>query len=217
MPTRLHIGGQVKAEGWEVVNALEADYVDHQCNANDLSRFDTESVTEIYASHILEHFDYNGEIQHTLKEWNRVLCDGGRMYISVPDMDILASLFLAKDKLSLQDRFWVMRMLFGGHMDEYDYHVAGLNQEILTKFLLDAGFCNIQRVRSFGMFKDTSETCFKGVPISLNLIAEKNKAAIPMTPPPKQSIGRNDPCPCGSGRKFKKCHGLAVDKQASGK
>lgn len=21
-------------------------------------------------------------------------------------------------------------------------------------------------------------------------------------------IGRNDPCPCGSGRKFKKCHGL---------
>jgi preprotein translocase subunit SecA len=21
--------------------------------------------------------------------------------------------------------------------------------------------------------------------------------------------GRNDPCPCGSGRKFKKCHGAA--------
>ena len=20
-------------------------------------------------------------------------------------------------------------------------------------------------------------------------------------------VGRNDPCPCGSGRKFKKCHG----------
>jgi uncharacterized protein len=20
-------------------------------------------------------------------------------------------------------------------------------------------------------------------------------------------IGRNDPCPCGSGKKFKKCHG----------
>lgn len=22
-----------------------------------------------------------------------------------------------------------------------------------------------------------------------------------------KDIGRNDPCPCGSGRKFKKCHG----------
>jgi preprotein translocase subunit SecA len=21
------------------------------------------------------------------------------------------------------------------------------------------------------------------------------------------SVGRNDPCPCGSGRKYKKCHG----------
>ncbi|MGQ0658820.1 MAG: SEC-C metal-binding domain-containing protein [Chromatiales bacterium] len=22
-----------------------------------------------------------------------------------------------------------------------------------------------------------------------------------------RNVGRNDPCPCGSGRKFKKCHG----------
>lgn len=24
---------------------------------------------------------------------------------------------------------------------------------------------------------------------------------------PSSDVGRNDPCPCGSGRKFKKCHG----------
>lgn len=24
-------------------------------------------------------------------------------------------------------------------------------------------------------------------------------------------VGRNDPCPCGSGRKHKKCHGAAAD------
>jgi hypothetical protein len=23
-------------------------------------------------------------------------------------------------------------------------------------------------------------------------------------------LGRNDPCPCGSGRKFKKCHGAVA-------
>jgi uncharacterized protein YecA (UPF0149 family) len=22
-------------------------------------------------------------------------------------------------------------------------------------------------------------------------------------------VGRNDPCPCGSGKKYKKCHGVA--------
>lgn len=25
--------------------------------------------------------------------------------------------------------------------------------------------------------------------------------------PQYQNIGRNDPCPCGSGKKFKQCHG----------
>jgi preprotein translocase subunit SecA len=24
----------------------------------------------------------------------------------------------------------------------------------------------------------------------------------------KKEIGRNDSCPCGSGKKYKKCHGL---------
>ncbi|HEY4956344.1 MAG TPA: SEC-C metal-binding domain-containing protein [Caldimonas sp.] len=23
-------------------------------------------------------------------------------------------------------------------------------------------------------------------------------------------VGRNDPCPCGSGKKYKKCHGAAT-------
>jgi preprotein translocase subunit SecA len=25
----------------------------------------------------------------------------------------------------------------------------------------------------------------------------------------EKKIGRNDPCPCGSGKKYKKCHGKA--------
>jgi preprotein translocase subunit SecA len=24
-------------------------------------------------------------------------------------------------------------------------------------------------------------------------------------------LGRNDPCPCGSGKKYKKCHGARLD------
>jgi len=27
---------------------------------------------------------------------------------------------------------------------------------------------------------------------------------------PQRDVGRNDPCPCGSGKKFKKCHGSAA-------
>ena len=28
-------------------------------------------------------------------------------------------------------------------------------------------------------------------------------------------IGRNDLCPCGSGEKFKKCHGAALENEGS--
>jgi preprotein translocase subunit SecA len=31
-----------------------------------------------------------------------------------------------------------------------------------------------------------------------------------MVPNPYAGVGRNDPCPCGSGKKFKKCHGAAA-------
>lgn len=28
-----------------------------------------------------------------------------------------------------------------------------------------------------------------------------------------KKVGRNDPCPCGSGKKYKSCHGLAGTKR----
>ena len=34
------------------------------------------------------------------------------------------------------------------------------------------------------------------------------------TAPVRRKVGRNEPCPCGSGKKYKKCH-LALDEAAS--
>lgn len=31
----------------------------------------------------------------------------------------------------------------------------------------------------------------------------------PLAPDELKDVGRNDPCPCGSGQKFKACHGKA--------
>nr|PZN28103.1 MAG: preprotein translocase subunit SecA [Pseudomonadota bacterium] len=46
------------------------------------------------------------------------------------------------------------------------------------------------------------------------------QAAAPARPtPPRRregpKIGRNDPCPCGSGKKFKKCHGAALEDETT--
>ena len=62
MPRRLHIGGTTRSDGWEVLNANAAPYVDHVGNANDLSRFADNTFVEIYASHVVEHLDYGGEL-----------------------------------------------------------------------------------------------------------------------------------------------------------
>jgi len=177
MSRKLHIGGKVSKEGWEVLNALPGPNVDHVCNANDLSQFEDNTFEAIYASHIVEHLDYNKELVKTLTEWNRVIKPKGKIYISVPDMDTLAQLFVMRDKLNDTERFQVMTILFGGHMDEYDYHAVGLNMEFLGNYLYKTGFRNIQRVKNFDLFEDTSSMLFKDVPISLNVIAEKIEAS----------------------------------------
>jgi predicted SAM-dependent methyltransferase len=173
MNRRLHIGGTVRVEGWEVLNAIAGPHVDHVGNAEDLSRFADGSFEVLYASHVVEHLDYRDKLLATLREWYRVLAPEGRVYVSVPDLDVLARLFVDRQRLSTDERFWVMRMMFGGHDNEYDYHVAGLNEEFLTRFLVDAGFGGVRRVKDFGLFKDTSALEFAGERISLNLIAQK--------------------------------------------
>jgi len=162
----------------------------------------------MYASHVVEHLDYIGELPNTLKEWNRVLVPGGRIFISVPDLDVLAALILDKNKLAIDERFFVMRMIFGGHVDKYDYHVTGLNAEFLTEFLNAAGYINIRRVPKFGLFNDTSSMLFKGTAISLNMIAEKREIPGSSDDSTSTITGRNQRCPCGSGRRFKHCHGM---------
>ena len=172
-PRRLHIGGEIRSEGWEILNANAAPEVDHVCNAADLSQFPAGTFEAIYASHVLEHFDYKNELRKALAEWNRVLAPRGKIYVSVPDLDALAGLLLEKNRLTVDERFQVMRMMFGGHVDQYDYHVVGLNEEFLGYFLAGAGFVNIQRVAGFGLFEDASTMALKGIPISLNVLAEK--------------------------------------------
>lgn len=69
----------------------------------------------------------------------------------------------------------VMQMIFGGHVDQYDYHVVGLNDEFLSDLLSKTGFTDIRRVADLGFFNDTSTMIFCGIPISLNMTAVKSK------------------------------------------
>jgi predicted SAM-dependent methyltransferase len=171
---RLHIGGKQSNPDWEILNAVAGPAVDHLGNAKDLSRFEDNIFLELYASHVLEHFDYANELSVVLKEWFRVLKPGGRVFISVPDLDVLAQLILKRDELDINQRFHVMRMMFGGQIDEYDYHKVGLNLDFLGSLLHKTGFTGIQKVDEFGIFNDTSSYKHYGMLISLNVLAYKH-------------------------------------------
>jgi predicted SAM-dependent methyltransferase len=173
MARKLHIGGKVRSPGWEVLDANPGEHVDHVGNARDLRHFADGTFSEVYASHVLEHFDHKDEIQATLKEWNRVLEAGGRLHISVPDLSVLARLFCDRQRLSWDDRYLVMLMIFGSHSDRYDYHQVGLWDEALVHYLGNAGFTTAKPVADFGYFQDTSLLELHGERISLNVTAFK--------------------------------------------
>jgi predicted SAM-dependent methyltransferase len=167
---RLHVGGKQVHPAWKILNALPGDGVDYLGDVRDLSAFANESFDAVYASHVFEHLSYNGTLVEALKGVWRILRPGGKLMISVPDLDVLCRLFV-HDKLTTQDRFQVMRMMFGGQLDAYDFHFVGLNGEFLSNFLGQAGFRQAFRVPAFGIFQDTSETTFAGIPISVNMVA----------------------------------------------
>jgi predicted SAM-dependent methyltransferase len=175
---RLHIGGKEAKAGWEILDVRPAPHVDHVGDAASLRAFADATFSEIYASHVLEHFCYLNELSPVLIEWHRVLKPGGVLRLSVPDLDILAHLLLQRHTLDVNQRFHVMRVLFGGHLHEHDHHRAGLNQEFMSAYLEKAGFVDLQRVSRHGLFIDNSETLVVNTPISLNMNAFKPVAVV---------------------------------------
>lgn len=169
---RLHIGGQEVREGWHIFNINAAPGVDYVGDCTDLSVIASNSCSEVYASHVLEHLGYDRDLPKALREIHRVLSPGGRLRLSVPDLEILCRLFLHPNTPT-DGKFHVMRMIFGGRIDAHDVHYAGLTFEFMQDYLARAGFRDIQRVREFNLFKDTSTLRFEGHLISLNMTAYK--------------------------------------------
>lgn len=168
---KLHIGGKKQKEGWTIFNVQKMDYVDIVGDIRDLSQFQDESVEVVYASHVLEHVCQQ-EMKTTLHGIHRILKKDGLFYCSVPNMEILAKLLIS-EKLNPQQKWHVMRMIFGGQTDKNDFHYFGWTLDFAKAFFGGAGFRNIKVVKSFNIFDDTSDYKPYGVQISLNLIAKK--------------------------------------------
>jgi predicted SAM-dependent methyltransferase len=168
---KLHIGGKEVKADWKILNVQRFPGVDYVGDISNLEQFSDRSVDQVYASHVLEHVAVS-EVQRTLAGIYRILKSGGKFMVSVPDLDILCHTFISP-VADVNLKFHVMRMMFGGQIDPDDFHYFGWNLQFMHNFLHEAGFSDIRRVDSFGLFNDTSEYKPYGFPISLNVMATK--------------------------------------------
>lgn len=173
---RLHIGGQEVRPGWKILNIQELPGVDFVGDCCDLSQFADNSVSVVYASHVLEHVSHREELPTAIAEIRRVLAPQGILLISVPDMKVLCELFL-DESLRYGQRHHVMRILFGGQIDAHDFHRVGLWSGYLMTLLKEAGFTRARQVPAIGLFDDASNTKIRNRPISLNVIARLSMVA----------------------------------------
>jgi predicted SAM-dependent methyltransferase len=168
---KLHIGGKKRKDGWKMLDIQSGPDVDFVCDIRDMSQFSDQSFDEIYASHVAEHIPYsNNELVDVLTGFRRVLKSSGVLKLSVPDLETLCWLF-SSPRLTSESKFHVMRIMFGGQTDAHDFHYVGLSFDILKQFLEEAGFTQIERVKPWGIFEDSSSQMMAGVPISVNVEA----------------------------------------------
>ncbi len=97
--------------------------------------------------------------------------------------------------------------------DMFDEMIAGIREETAKKMLTVVPVTKVERldvsktIIGEGVREDKPEELRK----SVYGAAAKPEAA--RTPVRVTKVGRNDPCPCGSGKKYKKCCGLSESSE----
>lgn len=171
-PVRIHLGGEARVPGWTIVNPKSGPDVDIRGDHRKLALFPPGSVSAIYASHVVEHLNPRTELEAAMALFRRVLVPGGTLMIAVPDLLVLSRIY-ADPSTPTQDRIMAMWMMFGAHVDEFDVHHIGFDEEFLRSILARFGFPNVERVAQFNLFDDASRIMLCGQAISLNVIAHK--------------------------------------------
>jgi len=64
--------------------------------------------------------------------------------------------------------------------------------------------------KMFQSFLENMDTMIANALLQVSRVQPQQHQHVLQTPqqnPQYKNVGRNDPCPCGSGKKFKRCHG----------
>ncbi len=138
---KLMLGGRNhKIEGFLNIDVHEGPNVDVRGDISDLSAYADKSVSEIYASHCLEHFPHT-RTKAVLSGWRRVLDEGGVAYISVPDFEFIVHHYLTYGLTP-----WVRAIGWGDQWYKEAFHYTAFDFESLKEVLNESGFSSVERI-----------------------------------------------------------------------
>ena len=133
---RLNAGaGHLPGDAYLNVDRRLLPGIDVVADVRDLP-FEPETVSEIYAAHVIEHFPVQEAERSLIPHWKRLLSVGGRLIIICPDWEAMLAAY-AEGRYSLED---LRLATFGAQEYEGDTHFNMLTPASLTALLERAGF-----------------------------------------------------------------------------
>ena len=137
---KLHLGcGKRYIEGWVHVDAVQHPHVDYIAMLDNLSFLDDESVQEIYACHVLEHFKRN-EVKKFLSEWFRVMKKDSILRLAVPDFEKACQLYHQTKDIML-----VKGLICGRQDYEFNFHYNVFDMKSISELLEEIGFSCVKK------------------------------------------------------------------------
>ncbi|NER53002.1 MAG: methyltransferase domain-containing protein [Symploca sp. SIO1A3] len=175
-PIKLELGAgkERKLPGWTTADVSEG--CDLILNLQESLPFPDESITEIYSSHVLEHFSYPHPMNELLAECHRILKQGGIFSICVPNAKIYVEAYLNPNQFDPQKYCkYKPAYYYNSPIDYINYiaYMAGhhyhmFDEDNLLAILAKANFRNV-RLRDFDPGIDLESRKYE----SIYAIAEK--------------------------------------------
>ncbi len=137
---RLNVGcGHITLDDYVNVDVRDLPGVDIVAEAGAIG-VEPSSVTEIFSSHLLEHFPQEALKRRILPHWGKLLREGGRLRAVVPDGDAMIWQCVSGEYSFADFR----EVLFGAQDYQGDFHFNLFTPESLSVILAAAGYSHIE-------------------------------------------------------------------------
>ena len=175
----------------EIVNFANENLLKKDIKVSDINNLTPEEVIDKLSKTVIEEYEYK------IKE--------------IPPE--ITNEFEKVVTLQVLDNYWMEHINTMSHLRE-GIHLRGYAQEdplrayTMEGFdLFDAMLQKIDKDVSIFLLKAEVRQNIERKAPSKKQITNEKEEGVKKTPKKSQKIGRNDPCPCGSGKKYKQCCG----------